>query len=101
MATPGAAALGAGRAVVTWMMLREVCVLAAIGLGIGVPTALAGSRLLESFLFGTTPNDPRTVAAAAAKGLPAILQQIPAQEVQKSQAQGDREWSIVVAIGAP
>jgi ABC-type antimicrobial peptide transport system permease subunit len=66
-------ALGAGRGVVTWMMLREVCILAAIGLGIGVPTALAGSRLLESFLFGMTPNDPRTVAAAAAILLAAAL----------------------------
>ena len=33
-------ALGAGRGVVIWMVLREVCVLAAIGLAIGVPTAV-------------------------------------------------------------
>ena len=38
-------ALGAGRGVVIWMVLREVCVLAAIGLAIGVPTALGTSRL--------------------------------------------------------
>ena len=59
-------ALGAERRAVTWMMLREVCVLAAVGLAIAVPAALATSRLVESFLFGTTPNDPRALSLAAA-----------------------------------
>jgi macrolide transport system ATP-binding/permease protein len=59
-------ALGARRGAVIWMMLRDVCVLAAIGLAIGVSAALAGSRLIESFLFETKPNDPRAVALAAA-----------------------------------
>ncbi len=58
-------ALGAGRGKVVWMVLREVCVLAAIGLAIGVPTVLASSRLVASFLFETTPNDPRALAFAA------------------------------------
>jgi len=66
-------ALGAGRGVVIWMVLREVCVLAAIGLAIGLPTALATSRLIESFLFATNPNDPRTLALAAAMLLIAAL----------------------------
>ena len=46
------------------MVLREVCVLAAVGLAIGVPIALATSRLVESFLFAMKPNDPRTLAVA-------------------------------------
>ena len=58
-------ALGAGRGTVIWMVLREVCVLAAVGLAIGVPTALATSRLVESFLFEMKPNDPRALALAA------------------------------------
>ena len=58
-------ALGAGRGVVIWMVLREVCVLAAVGLAIGVPTALGTSRLIESFLFEMKPNDPRALALAA------------------------------------
>jgi ABC-type antimicrobial peptide transport system permease subunit len=58
-------ALGAGRLTVTWMVLREVCVLAAVGLAIAVPTALATSRLIESFLFGMKPNDPLVLALAA------------------------------------
>ena len=59
-------ALGAGRGSVIWMMLRDVCVLAAVGLAIGASVALAASRLIESFLFETKPNDPRAVALAAA-----------------------------------
>jgi macrolide transport system ATP-binding/permease protein len=59
-------ALGAGRGAVIWMILRDVCVLAAVGLAIGVAAAIAASRLLESFLFETAPNDPRAVTLAAA-----------------------------------
>ena len=51
-------ALGARRGRVIWMVLREVCVLAAIGLAISVPTALGTSRFIESFLFDMKPNDP-------------------------------------------
>jgi len=46
------------------MILREVCVLAAIGLTIGVPTALAASRLTQSFLFEIKAGDPRALAVA-------------------------------------
>jgi ABC-type antimicrobial peptide transport system permease subunit len=48
------------------MILREVCVLAAVGLAVGVPVSLAAARVLESFLFGTTPNDPGALAVATA-----------------------------------
>jgi predicted permease len=51
-------ALGAQRGWVLWMVLREVVLLAAAGLAIGVPTALAASKVVESFLFGVKPNDP-------------------------------------------
>ncbi len=43
-------ALGAGRGAVIWMVLREVCLLSAVALAIGVPTALTASTLVESFL---------------------------------------------------
>ena len=59
-------ALGAGRGAVIWMMLRDVCVLAGVGLATGALAAFASSRLIESFLFETKPNDPRAVALAAA-----------------------------------
>jgi ABC-type antimicrobial peptide transport system permease subunit len=57
-------ALGARRGIVIWMVLREVCVLATLGLAIGVPIALGTSRLIESFLFDMKPNDPRALALA-------------------------------------
>ena len=66
-------ALGAGRGVVIWMVLREVCVLVVIGLAIGVPTAFGTSRFIESFLFDLKPNDPRAIALAAAILLSAAL----------------------------
>ena len=66
-------ALGARRGGVIWMMLRDVCVLAAVGLTIGTSVALAASRFIESFLFETRPNDPRAVALAAAILLAAAL----------------------------
>ena len=58
-------ALGAQRGRVLWMVLREVLLLAAAGLAIGVPTALAASKLVESFLFGMKPNDPLALIGSA------------------------------------
>jgi predicted lysophospholipase L1 biosynthesis ABC-type transport system permease subunit len=59
-------ALGAQRSRVVWMVLREVLLLAAAGLAISVPTALALSKLVESFLFGMKPNDPLALIGSAA-----------------------------------
>jgi ABC-type antimicrobial peptide transport system permease subunit len=46
------------------MVLREVVVLAAAGLAIGLPAAYAGSHLVDSFLFGMKPNDPLAISLA-------------------------------------
>ena len=51
-------ALGAERAVVLWLVMREVAVLLAIGLVVGVPTAMALGRYVASQLYGIEPNDP-------------------------------------------
>jgi ABC-type antimicrobial peptide transport system permease subunit len=48
------------------MILRQVFVLAAVGLAVGVPVALGASKLVGSFLFGMKPNDPLAFAAAVA-----------------------------------
>jgi macrolide transport system ATP-binding/permease protein len=61
-------ALGARRGIVIWMVLREVCVLAALGLAIGLPTAIGASRLIESFLFDMKPTDPRALAVSEVAG---------------------------------
>jgi predicted permease len=57
-------ALGAQRGAVVWMVLRRVLLLAGAGLAISVPAALTASKLVKSFLFGTQPNDPGTLALA-------------------------------------
>lgn len=50
-------ALGAARAGVQWMVLRQSLLLAALGLAAGIPAALALTRLVRSLLYGVTPND--------------------------------------------
>jgi predicted lysophospholipase L1 biosynthesis ABC-type transport system permease subunit len=66
-------ALGAQRGTVVWMVLRDVLILAALGLVISLPLALGASKFIESFLFGVKPNDPRALAAAVAILLSAAL----------------------------
>ena len=57
-------ALGAQRGPILWMVLRQVFVMAAVGLAISVPIALGTSKLVGSLLFGMEPNDPAALAAA-------------------------------------
>ena len=66
-------ALGAKRGAVIWMVLREVCVLAVIGLAISIPVARALSTTLESLLFDMKPNDPRALGLALVTLLAASL----------------------------
>ena len=58
-------ALGAERLTVVWMVLREVAWLTVIGIGIGVPAALALSRFVRSQLYGIEPTDALTLVIAA------------------------------------
>jgi len=57
-------ALGARRASVLWLVLRETLFLVLIGIAIGLPTALVATRLTEGLLFGLTATDPLTIALA-------------------------------------
>ena len=57
-------ALGAPRAGVVWLVMREVLILTTIGLAISIPLARGGSKFVESFLFDMKPNDPRAIALA-------------------------------------
>ena len=66
-------ALGAQRGAVMRMILRQVLVLATAGLAIGLPTALAASKLVESFLFGIKANDSLALVWAVAILLCAAL----------------------------
>ena len=66
-------ALGAQRRRVLWMVLREVVLLSAAGVVISMPIALAASKLIESFLFGIKPTDPRALIGAVATLVSAAL----------------------------
>jgi predicted permease len=57
-------ALGARPGAVLWLAMRETLSLVFIGIVVGLPVALAASRLTEGLLFGLAPNDPLTVALA-------------------------------------
>ena len=57
-------AVGARREQVVWMVLRQVLIMAAVGLTIGVPVAYASARLVESSLYGIKANDPAALGIA-------------------------------------
>jgi putative ABC transport system permease protein len=73
-------ALGARRADILRMVMREGLMLSAVGFGLGTAGALALTHTLASFLYGVEPLDPLsyvvTAAFIAAVGLVATL--IPA-----------------------
>jgi predicted permease len=58
-------ALGAGRSIVLWMVMRESLTLVGIGLLVGLPVALAADRLVSTMLFGLSPADLLSMAVAA------------------------------------
>jgi predicted permease len=51
-------ALGAQPGYVIWMVMREVLLLLAIGLALGIPSAIALGRFVSSQLYGIDPSDP-------------------------------------------
>jgi predicted permease len=51
-------ALGARPRDVLTMILAHVLKLILVGLGVGIPTSLAVSRLMRGYLFGVAPTDP-------------------------------------------
>jgi predicted permease len=57
-------ALGAQAGNVLWLVLRETLLLVSIGIAIGLPVALAATRLTKGMLFGLTATDPLTIALA-------------------------------------
>jgi predicted permease len=66
-------ALGAPVGRVVWMVMREVAIMGAIGLAIGLPAAWASSRLIQSFLYGIKAGDPWSISAAVATMGMAVL----------------------------
>lgn len=59
-------ALGAQQSSVVWLVMREVLLLLAGGLVIGIPAAYLVSRYVSSQLFNVQPADPLSASAAVA-----------------------------------
>jgi ABC-type antimicrobial peptide transport system permease subunit len=57
-------ALGAGRADVLRLVIREGLTPVLLGICIGLPAAIAGGRFISSLLFGLSPADPLTIVLA-------------------------------------
>jgi predicted permease len=78
-------ALGAERMSVLWNVLRQVLMLAVAGVVLGLPAALGAGQLIESQLFGLAPQDPATIAAAAAVlvAVAALAGYIPARRAMR------------------
>jgi predicted permease len=57
-------ALGASSGDVLWLVMKDVVVLAGIGIAVGLPAAWALTRLVKSQLYGIQPNDTLTIVAA-------------------------------------
>ena len=55
-------ALGASGGSVVWLVMREVLLLVGIGVTIGLPAALALTRLVSAQLFGVDPSDWLTLS---------------------------------------
>lgn len=74
-------ALGAGRANVLRLVMREAGLLVILGLAIGTALSVAAARAATSFLYGLQPSDPITIilavvllaaVAIVASGIPAL-----------------------------
>ena len=58
-------ALGAPRAGIRWLVLRESLLLSGGGIAVGIPAALVANHLVKSILYGVAPSDPPTLLAAS------------------------------------
>jgi putative ABC transport system permease protein len=78
-------ALGASPAAVRRLVLKDGLGLAARGLALGLPLAMASSRLLEGMLFAVGPADPATLAvvSAAVFAAAALACHVPARRATR------------------
>ncbi len=67
------------------LIVRRGLMLALLGVAIGIPATVALTRVIASRLFGVTPTDPATFAAAAAMfvGIALLACSIPARRATK------------------
>jgi ABC-type antimicrobial peptide transport system permease subunit len=66
-------AIGASRASVRWLVLREIALLTVIGIAIGVPVTIATSHIVAAMLFGVRGADVVSLLASVATLLAVAL----------------------------
>ena len=78
-------ALGATISGVRWMVLRESVLIVLGGLALGLPAALALSRLVQTMLYGLKPHDAWsfTLAAIVMAAIGAAAAWIPARRASR------------------
>ncbi len=78
-------ALGADRGAITQMILRETGWLAVFGVALGLGTAYAVTRYVQSMLYGIAPHDFATFAGAAAllTAVAALAGYLPARRASR------------------
>ncbi|MEW6322279.1 MAG: ADOP family duplicated permease [Acidobacteriota bacterium] len=81
-------AVGAASVDIIALVLREGLLIAAAGLALGVPLAVAAGRLLEAVLFGVSAFDAATYAVASGLllGLAALAGLVPARRATRVDA---------------
>jgi ABC-type antimicrobial peptide transport system permease subunit len=78
-------ALGALPGSVVWLVMREVLLLLAIGLAIGIPAAVGLGRFVAAQLYGIKANDPMIagVSMAVLIVVASVAGLIPAQRASR------------------
>ena len=78
-------ALGASRGGVVWLVLRDTLAMIAAGMAIGIPTAIAGGRYIQSQLFGLKPADAVTLVLASflLSGVAVLAGYLPARRAAR------------------
>jgi ABC-type antimicrobial peptide transport system permease subunit len=84
-------ALGALQGNVLWMVMKEVVILIGAGVLVGVPVALALTRLVQNQLYGLAPHDPitlifATLMLAVVAGLAGFIPALRASRIDPTQA---------------
>lgn len=78
-------ALGARRGSILWLVMRDVLLVLAAGVTVGLAAALAAGRVLQQLLFGLEPHDPATIGMAIAllSAMAALAGYVPARRATR------------------
>jgi predicted permease len=78
-------ALGAQRGSVLWLVMRRAAAFLIIGASIGIPAALLATRLVKTFLYGISAEDPMAIilATLVLVAVTALASFLPARRATK------------------